>query len=184
MIRIGANELHVNDVSVYQDITRVNSTFIKDPSFYSFISFPGTSIGETDPEKHRIRRKVLAPALSGSRVQELAPLVECKTDQLLSRLSNASGTSISVPAIAKAFTMDIISKVVLGQELGCLDHPEYRSELSDHLQAAFSVGWIGPSFPLLAAFALWVSQRIPAMLVLMPHLQFKKVSIVGTSLCW
>ncbi|ROT40789.1 cytochrome P450 [Sodiomyces alkalinus F11] len=157
VIRIGVNDLHVSDMAVYQDITKVNTNFTKDPHFYQFISFPGTSIGETNPAKHRVRRKVLTPALSGTRIQELAPLIEAKTIQLLGRFdeSNASGSPVCVTAAAKAFTMDIISKIVLGQELGCLTRPDFRSELSDNLNAAFETGWIGPSFPNVSAVAMW-----------------------------
>jgi len=181
VIRIGVNDLHISDHEVYQDIFKTNTSFIKDAEFYQYISFPGTSIGETDPEKHRIRRKVLAPALSGTRIQELAPLIESKSVQLLARFEKSASqygsasAPICINSAAKAFTMDIISKIVLGEELGCIAEPNFRSELSDHLQAAFSMGWIGPSFPLLSSIALWISQRVPVSVFPMPHLKFKQV---------
>ncbi|KAF7538427.1 hypothetical protein G7054_g2973 [Neopestalotiopsis clavispora] len=70
--------------------------------------------------------------------------------------------------------MDVISKIVLGQEAGCLQKSDFRSELSDHLQAAFATGWIGPSFPTLSMLALWVSERVPFHLFPLPHLQYKQ----------
>lgn len=166
---------------MYQDILKTSSSFTKDAEFYQYISFPGTSIGETDPERHRIRRKVLAPALSGTRIQELAPLIESKSDQLLARFEKTAVQYTSTPApicitsAAKAFTMDIISKIVLGEEVGCIAEPDFRSELSDNLQAAFSMGWVGPSFPRLSSVALWIAKRVPVSIFPMPHLKFKQV---------
>ncbi|RWA04976.1 hypothetical protein EKO27_g10123 [Xylaria grammica] len=158
VIRIGVNDLHVSDPEVYQDLTRINSGFTKDVGFYLTISLPGTSIGETNPEKHRVRRKVLSPALSGTRVQELAPAVLRKAKELLSRFESASDTSspVCVTSAAKAFTMDIISKIVLGQELGCVADPSFRNELTKHLNAVFRMGWTATAFPRLSALALQI----------------------------
>jgi hypothetical protein len=175
VIRIGVNDLHISDIAVFKEINKVNTRFTKDAHFYQFISFPGTSIGETDPSRHRIRRKVLTPALSGTRVQELAPLIEAKANRLLERLGDAGSAPVCVTAAAKAFTMDVISKIVLGEEQRCLDHADFRSSLSDNLQAAFETGWIGPSFPTISAIAMWFSERVPVSLFPMPHIQFKKV---------
>jgi cytochrome P450 len=57
-------------------MTKVGSQFTKDLGFYNFVTFPGTSIGETDPARSRIRRQVLTPAFSPARVQQLAPVVK------------------------------------------------------------------------------------------------------------
>ncbi|KAM3426659.1 hypothetical protein NHJ13734_009333 [Beauveria thailandica] len=173
VIRIGVNDLHVSDPAVYQDMTRINSGFTKDAFFYQFISLPGTSIGETDPAKHRVRRKVLTPAFSTTRVRELAPIVQDKTEQLLARLASANGPVCFTNA-AKAYTLDIIGKIVLGREIGSLAKPDFISELSEHLQAAFAIGWIGPSFPFISSVALWVIQRLPLFIFPMPQVQFQK----------
>ncbi|KGO74014.1 Cytochrome P450, E-class, group I [Penicillium italicum] len=174
VIRIGVNDLHVSDPAIYQDISRINSGFTKDPFFYQFISLPGTSIGETDPSRHRIRRKVLTPAFSTTRIHELAPIVQDKTEQLLTMLAAAKGPVCFTDA-AKAYTLDIIGKIVLGREIGSLTKPEFISELSEHLQAAFAIGWIGPSFPIMSSIALWVIQRLPLFIFPMPQVQFQQV---------
>lgn len=46
---IAPNELHINDPDIFLDMTKIGSQFTKESSFYDFITFPGTSIGETDP---------------------------------------------------------------------------------------------------------------------------------------
>lgn len=141
VIRIGPDDLHINDPEVFQDVTRVGSKFLKDPKFYNFISFPSTSIGLTDPVAHRIRRQVLTPAFSPARVQELAPFVKKKVDRLMARLEGFAKSSapIDVNAASKAFTMDIISKILFGQEVGCLDEEDFRNDFVRYIREAFEM---------------------------------------------
>lgn len=156
VVRIGPNDLHINDPDVFREMTKVGSPLIKDPEFYSFISFPGTSIGETDPNLHRIRRQVLTPAFSPQRVQYLAPMVKAKVDRLLERFNGFASQSepVNMFKAAKAFTMDIISDIVLGKELGCMDDPEFKNQFIEYLHASFSAGWIGTAFPNFLKFSL------------------------------
>jgi hypothetical protein len=55
--------------------------------------------------------------------------------------------------------MDIISKIVLGQEIGCIDEPDFRNEFIENLNAAFGTGWIATAFPRLATLALWMASE-------------------------
>ncbi|KAI1799432.1 cytochrome P450 [Daldinia bambusicola] len=179
VIRVGVNTLHISDPEVYQDLVRTNSTFTKDPHFYLNISYPGTLIGETNPAKHRVRRKVLAPALSGSRVQELAPAILEKTKQLVKRFEEAADkkSPICITSAAKAFTMDIISKIVLGQELGCVTEPNFRNQLTEYLEAGFKIGWVGTSFPTISSIALKAASMTSYVLFPMPLFSFKQACL-------
>jgi cytochrome P450 len=149
VIRIAPNELHINDPEVFQDITKVRSRFIKDPWFYSFVTFPGTYIGETDPSKHRVRRLVLTPAFSPQRVHELAPMVKEKTDFLLRRFSeiSAAGKPVNIFNTTKAFTIDIISQIIFGKESKCMEDPNFRNQFIEFLHATFNMGWLALAFP-------------------------------------
>ncbi|KAF1955975.1 cytochrome P450 [Byssothecium circinans] len=176
VVRIGVNDLSIDDPEVYQAMTKVNSGFTKDPHFYRCISFPGTSIGETDPAKSRIRRKVLTPALSGTRVQDLAPAILAKVERLLRRvdLCAKSAKPICVTSACKAFTMDVISKIVLGREIGCIDEPDFRNEFIENLNAAFKTGWIATAFPRLATLALWMASMSDFTVIPNPLIDFKR----------
>jgi cytochrome P450 len=101
-------------------MTKVGSQFTKDPGFYSFVTFPGTSIGENDPARNRVRRQVLTPAFSPARVPELAPVVKEKVDRLLGRFLESSNRSepVNIFMAVKAFTMDVISEIVPGERTG------------------------------------------------------------------
>jgi cytochrome P450 len=179
VIRIAPNELHINDPEIYLDITKVGSHFTKDRSFYEFITFPGTSIGETDAGKHRIRRAVLTPAFSPTRVQQLASMVEEKVDQLLGRFEEfeAEGKPVNISAGTKAFTMDIISKIVFGKELGCIQDPVFKNQFIEYLHSTFDMGWTATAFPNLTKFSLSLPEWLSEVLFPIPLMEFKKVRI-------
>jgi cytochrome P450 len=178
VIRIGPLDLHINDPEVFQDVTKVGSKFLKDSKFYNFITFPGTSIGETDPTLHRIRRQVLTPALSPQRVQELAPFIKQQVDKLLTRFSAFAKSSIPVEvnAASKAFTMDVISKILFGQQVGCLDDPEFRNDFVKYITEAFEMGWTATAFPELTKVMLSVPDWLSKAVFPIPIMIFKEVS--------
>ena len=156
VIRIAPNELHINDPEVFQEITKIGSQFTKDSGFYDFITFPGTSIGETDPVRHRVRRQVLTPAFSPARVQELAPMVKSKADNLLSRFEEFATRDepINMFRATKAYTMDVISTIVFGKELGCISDPKFRNKFIEYLHSTFEMGWTATAFPNMTRFSL------------------------------
>ncbi|KFA51588.1 hypothetical protein S40293_03972 [Stachybotrys chartarum IBT 40293] len=176
VIRIGVNDIHISDPRVFYDITQVKSTFTKSADFYQHISFPKTLIGESDVAWHRTRRRVLAPALTGSRLQGLAEDVMLKSRHLMARFEEAAAKSspVCINAAMKAFTMDIISPIVLGQDFECVLDDQFHNQFSEHLRAAFSVGWISTAFPLTSAFALKVASYTSVSIFPLPLLTFKR----------
>ncbi|KAI0553291.1 cytochrome P450 [Xylaria curta] len=174
VVRIGPNDLSVNDPEVYLQITHVGSGFTKEPNFYKNISLPGTSIGETDPKKHRIRRKILTPALSNTRVSELASTVLHRVEQLLARFESFADSAeiISFTGACHALTLDVITQIVFGKSSACVAEPGFRNEFMDHLDAAFAIGWIATAFPSLTAIALWMSPQFD--LIPNPLLELKR----------
>ncbi|KAI0199505.1 cytochrome P450 [Astrocystis sublimbata] len=184
VIRVGPNALHVSDPGVFQDITRASSSFAKDADFYQAISIPGTLIGETDPARHRLRRKMLNPAFTGSRVQELAPDVLEKTEQLMARFEEAFNRSvpICINAAVKAFTMDIISQIVLGTDLECVTDPNFDNEFNHYLEAAFKIGWTATAFPIISALAMKVVSYTTLSIFPLPIIALKRVSTCLNSL--
>jgi cytochrome P450 len=159
-------------------MTKVGSRFSKDPGFYNFITFPGTSIGETDPVRHRIRRLVLTPAFSPARVQqEISPMVKEKVDLLLQRFEDFAdqGKPVDIFNSTKAFTMDVISKIVLGKELNCIKDPQFRNQFIEYLHSTFDMGWTATAFPNLTAFSLSLPEWLSQSLFPIPLLEFRKV---------
>ncbi|KAI1318724.1 cytochrome P450 [Xylariaceae sp. FL0255] len=182
VVRIGANDLSINDPEIYLHIARLNSGFTKDPDFYRCISFPGTSIGETDAQKHRIRRKVLTPALSSSRVTELAPMIQARIDELFSRFDSfaASAQPVNLTAACHALTFDVITEIMFGKPAGCVKETGFRNAFMDYLDAAFAVGWIATAFPTLTKFAIWTSTMSQLSIIPNPFIEFKRRCLLMT----
>ncbi|KAH8648213.1 cytochrome P450 [Tricladium varicosporioides] len=178
IIRIAPNELHISDPSIYLDITKVGSHFIKDPTFYKFMALPSTVIGEIDPSKHRTRRLVLSPAFSPSRILALSPMILQKTNQLLARYEEISerGEAINIFSSSKAFTMDIISQIVLGKSLKCIEDPEFRNYFNDYLHKTLNAGWVGTTFPILAGLGM----ALPEWFLVEDYLQHRKLPADST----
>ncbi|KAF2265020.1 cytochrome P450 [Lojkania enalia] len=176
VVRIAPNELHINDPEVFQEMTRVGSRFTKDPGFYSFVTFPGTSIGEHDPNAHRIRRQVLAPAFSPARVQQLAPMVKVKVDEILGRFEEfaAKREALDIFRATKAFTMDIISTIVFGKPLGCIQNPDFNNQFIEFLHSTFEMGWVAPAFPNLFWLSFQLPEKVAEKLMPIPLFEFKK----------
>ncbi|KAF2638301.1 cytochrome P450 [Massarina eburnea CBS 473.64] len=176
VVRIAPNELNVNDPEIFQEMTKVGSQFIKDPSFYHVVTFPGTSIGETDPSRSRIRRQVLAPAFSPARVQELIPMVKEKVDRLLAGFLESSNRSdpIDIFMSMKAFALDVISEIVLGKEFGCIEAPGYKNQFVEYLHSNFDLGWMATAFPNLTGFSLSLPEWLSAALFPIPIMDLKK----------
>lgn len=183
VVRIAPNELHINDPEVFLEMTRVGSRFTKDPTFYSFITFPGTSIGEHDPEAHRIRRQVLTPAFSPARVQQIAPMIKSKVDEVLARFEDfaARGEPLNFFASTKAFTMDVISTIVFGKALGCIRDPQFGNQFIEFLHTTFEMGWVAPAFPNLIRLSYSLPESIAERVFPIPLFEFKKVCCMQES---
>ena len=177
VVRIGVNELHVNDPEVFQDITRTGSKFIKEECFYAGISCPSSSIGLVDPAKHRIRRQLLAPASTQARVQELSSHVEHKVDQLYRRLETLSKSPapLNLPGALKCFTLDVISRIVFGKEFGALTSSHFHHRQLVTLQKSLQGVWAYRAFPTLSKLSMMLPGWISETFFPIPLIELAKV---------
>jgi cytochrome P450 len=175
VIRIGTNEIHVNDPEFYISITNVGSAFNKEPEFYRQISLPGTSIGETDHNAHRIRRAVLAPSFSAAHVRKVhAPLIEQKLQQLCGMMDDnaATGNPVNIQRALKSLTLDVISKIVFGEEFGVLKSLPASHPYLDMLQETLSAGWTSRAFPNISGIMMALPDAVAERLLSIPILVF------------
>lgn len=142
VVRSGINDLHINDPSIYLQITKIGSRFRKDPKFYDRISFRNTSLGFLDPYQHRARHSILANAAfspTPKNIQHLEHLVEKKVEELSKRFDTwaAEGTPVNIHRGMKALSMDIISELTMGRSFGCLNHPDLGNVFLEQLHSIF-----------------------------------------------
>ncbi|KAK7187444.1 cytochrome P450 [Paraphaeosphaeria sporulosa] len=142
IVRSGINDLHINDPSIYLQITKIGSRFRKDPKFYDRISFRNTSLGFLDPYQHRARHSILVNAAfspTPKNIQHLARLVEQKVTKLCDRFDTwaVEGIPVNIHKGMKALSMDVISELTMGRSFGCLDHPTFSNVFLEQLHSIF-----------------------------------------------
>lgn len=181
VIRIGVNELHINSPIFFQEMTKVGSGFSKEPNFYRGISFPSSSIGLIDPKIHRIRRQVLGPIFTASRVQAIAPKIQNKIEHLCRKLDelSAKDAPINLYAAFKSLTMDIVSEMVFGESFHVMDSPMFKHPHLDALQDAVKKAWVFRTFPKLGWLSLNLPDALSSRLFPVPIIEFGKVRHVS-----
>ena len=180
MVRIGVNDLHINDPTFYENITRPASNFLKDPDYYRGVGFPHAILGMTDPIEHRVRKQVLAPAFSASQIQGISPQIEAKIDhmcEIFKRLAESS-TPVNITAAFKAYALDIISEIVIGEGFGALDCVGFRHPKLDVMKECIQGAWICRAFPLMSRLTLALPSSIVKPFVRIPMIEVALVSPV------
>jgi cytochrome P450 len=181
IVRIGINDLHINDPSIYLQITKIGSRFRKDPKFYDRISFRNTSLGFVDPYQHRARHSILVNAAfspTPKNIQQLAHLVEQKVAKLCDRFDTwaVDGTPVNVHRGMKALSMDVISELTVGRSFGCLDHSNFSNMFLEQLHSIFAeMTWIQKVLFTVAKVSLssppWMFRFVhPPTMVMMKEL--------------
>ncbi|KAF5701364.1 trichodiene oxygenase cytochrome P450 [Fusarium mundagurra] len=119
-IRIGPNELHIDDVKLYKDIYNQTSTYVKHDAFYAGFNTPHSVFAEHVPSLHKERRRRLNPFFSRRAMTQLEGLLKDKIQELGRRLDTQKGPYNIFNAI-RCTTVDIISHYSLGKPLGQLE---------------------------------------------------------------
>ncbi|KAF5659379.1 trichodiene oxygenase cytochrome P450, partial [Fusarium circinatum] len=118
-IRIGPNELHLDDVKLYKDIYNQSSTYVKHEAFYAGFNTPHTVFAEHIPSLHKERRRRLNPFFSRRAIGQLEGLLKDKIEKLGRRIDGQDGPYNILNAI-RCTTVDIISHYSIGKPLGQL----------------------------------------------------------------
>lgn len=86
ILRIGPNELHIDDVTVYDEIYSQKYRFLKEPGFYAGFNAPNTAFSECMPAAHRERRKLINPFFSKQGISAVQPLVYAKVNLMVDKI--------------------------------------------------------------------------------------------------
>jgi hypothetical protein len=91
ILRIGPNELHIDDISIYDEIYSQKYRFLKEPTFYNGFNAPNTVFSELMPAAHRERRKMIAPFFSKQDIVAVQPLIYAKVNLLVNKIREFQG---------------------------------------------------------------------------------------------
>ncbi|KAG6363997.1 hypothetical protein INS49_009100 [Diaporthe citri] len=122
-LRIGPNELHLDDVSLYKTIYNQNTKYLKAPSYYDAFSSHQTMFGQYDPQLHRRRRKLMSPMFSRAGIFKLEGLIHDKYELMegkILRLCGKGSGSVDAYDAFGALTTEIIAQFAFSRPAGMI----------------------------------------------------------------
>ncbi|KAI9649331.1 hypothetical protein NHQ30_001903 [Ciborinia camelliae] len=147
LARIGPNHLITDDPATIQRILGVRSGYTRGPWFDSIRIDPNIPniVSQRDSEEHRNLRHKLAASYSSKNLSIMEPIID---EQISNWLDRANTEWLSTPEQFKTFdigkrlqflTVDIITKICLGEELGCVASDSDKYEFLDTVQQGNAV---------------------------------------------
>ncbi|OCT50238.1 cytochrome P450 oxidoreductase [Cladophialophora carrionii] len=120
-VRIGPNELHLTDTSLYKTIYSQTKPWPKDADFYSGFGTPHTLFVEHDVALHKERRRLLNSFFSKSTIQSLEPMIVDKVKILMARIDRLdSSKPVNIGNAARCLNADFISEYAFAKSLDTL----------------------------------------------------------------
>lgn len=125
-LRIGPNELHIDDVKLYKTIYGQNTKFLKDPGYYDAFNSYKTLFGERDPQEHRVRRKMLNPMFSRTGIFKVECLIHDKYEMMESKILRLSkaGSSIDAYDAFRTVTTEIAAQFSFSRPAGLIEQSQ------------------------------------------------------------
>jgi cytochrome P450 len=118
IIRIGANEIHINDPDFFTSFYSLPK-LEKDDLFYSFGNGSHSMFETISVEMHRYRRRGLYPFFAKEAIERTAnPIISRKTQTLLARVKRCKDTGevLNLHDAYRALAADVIMEVTLPAE--------------------------------------------------------------------
>jgi cytochrome P450 len=117
-IRVAPNELHITDPTLYKTIYSQTGEFFKDPTFYVAFGISHTVFGETNPAKHKVRRRMLNSYFSHNAIAAIQPVILESLAEVSQRLAKRnSNIPLNIHGLSRSLTTDVISKYSFGSSL-------------------------------------------------------------------
>jgi hypothetical protein len=166
VVRIGPNEIHVNDPDFYGVLyagpTRRRH---KDPWFLSSIA-PGMSFAASNYDHHRARRSGLSPFFSKTAVRGWEPVIQENVRHLCQHFERANETSqlLDLHTCFVNFAVDTVSQYVFGKDCGfdTLKEPILTQKWKKGVNGIFELLLLVRHFPwmyfLSRIFPVWFSR--------------------------
>ncbi|CAN9099470.1 unnamed protein product [Alternaria alternata] len=125
VLRIGPNELHITDPTLYHTIYSQRYTFPKQRSFYDAFNTPHSVFVEHDGELHRARRKLLSNFFSKSSVRAMNKILLAKVTIMCNRIDEMKGNgAINLYHAFRCLTVDFITEVAFGESFNLTTESE------------------------------------------------------------
>ncbi|KAL8958568.1 MAG: hypothetical protein Q9193_004396, partial [Seirophora villosa] len=136
IVRIGPNEIHINDPEFYDQIYSLHGRWDKDPAFVNQFDNTDSAFGTIHHDLHRIRRRAFQNFFSKQKIISLEPLIQSRVDKLCQRLEGFAGTDKEVPIrhAYECLTNDIVMEYTLGKSDHSVEHPDFNPALHETIK--------------------------------------------------
>ncbi|KAK6349522.1 hypothetical protein TWF696_005807 [Orbilia brochopaga] len=125
IIRVGPNELHINDPEFYSIAYAPNYKFSNYTPHYNFVGTPDASMGIESNSVHKNRRIVLNPLFSKANIYKLDKNIRRHVSKLASIVSQKAwedkDKGIYIGKLFRCLTVDVISEYAYSESLQTLD---------------------------------------------------------------
>lgn len=180
IVRIGPNEVHIQDSQFFDRIYNVTTKFDKYAWFYRFMNTPHSSFGTIKAEDHRLRRGALGKNFSPASIIRLDPLITQAVSTLCRRFEeHCHGKKVvDLGNAYRCLASDIVSEYVLPDPLTFLEHEDFAAAYHSVLVKDFVIfgvfhrhlGWL---YPVVLSMPRWLLMLTspPAVLQVLGSIQ-------------
>ncbi|PLN82533.1 cytochrome P450 [Aspergillus taichungensis] len=139
IIRINSRSLHIHDPEYFNTVYGGSGRKVnKELSAVSGYTFPHSTISTIDHDLHRRRRAILNPYFSKRAIADFEPIIHDRLDALISRLVDATGSTIDLTCAFSAFTADVVIQYFYGFHANYISSEGFRFSLKDALNVLLS----------------------------------------------
>ncbi|KAL8814807.1 MAG: hypothetical protein Q9223_005998 [Gallowayella weberi] len=170
IIRIGPNEIHINDPEFCDQIYSLQGRWDKDPAFVNQFDNTDSAFGTIPHELHRIRRRAFNNFFSKQKIVSLEPMIQSIVDKLCERLESYSGTGKEVPIrhAYECLTNDVVMEYALGRGDNNVEHVDFNPELHETIKLLGMSGHYMKLIPGIQSILPWIppwviTRLVPAM---------------------
>ncbi|KAI4242602.1 MAG: hypothetical protein L6R40_003983 [Gallowayella cf. fulva] len=167
IIRIGPQEIHINDPDFYDQIYNLQGRWDKDPAFVNQFDNTDSAFGTIPHDLHRIRRRAFNSFFSKQKIVSLEPLIQSIVDKLCRRLESYSGTGKEVPIrhAYECLTHDVVMEYALGKGDNNVEHPDFNPELHETIKVLGMSGHYMKLIPGVQSILPWIPPWVITALV-------------------
>ncbi|KAM0721583.1 hypothetical protein Q7P37_002508 [Cladosporium fusiforme] len=159
-LRIGPNELHIDDVSLFKQIYGQSSSFPKHATFYKAFGIDKSIFATADPELHRMLRTRLNPYFSHRAIAGVQSIITDSLEDYTARLAKRGyDEPINLYNLCRCLPADVITKYAYAKSCEAIlsSNADFEALIFDSFDASASTTWSRAYFP----FARWLQDSIP-----------------------
>ncbi|KAK4504846.1 hypothetical protein PRZ48_002809 [Zasmidium cellare] len=148
VVRVGANELHFSNPSVYNDLYSPTHRWDKDGALYRVFNQDESSFGYLTYREAKARKDILAPLFSHRATCEMQGIVKKHLDRMCEALGKREESSDMLFAL-RSFSLDCITTYCFAKDVHASSAEDFKHPLVEAMDAAV------PAIRVLQYFNPW-----------------------------